>query len=553
MLKSGSCYIPAIIFLFSTASISLLQAEVRLPHLLSDHVVLQREAPIHVWGWADPGESVTVSLQQQHRSSVADDLGQWSVYLDPQKAGGPYSLEIKGSNTITLSDVLIGDVWFASGQSNMELPLNGFPGSAVLKNASEEIANANHPDIHLLHIPQKVSPYPLDDQPATWTPCTPETAASFSAVGYLFGRDIAAKEHVPIGVIDSTWGGTPGEAWVSLDSISADASLMPLFAQWSKLADVQKNKGALIEREKREDVAAKAAVQPAPKHPWHPDLASWAPAALFNGMIAPATPFAIKGVIWYQGETNSANERAGLYHHVFSTLIADWRTQWQQGNFPFLYAQISSYKSTPAESWGTLRDAQRRTLSTANTSMAVTIDVGDPDNVHPPDKQTVAARLALGARALAYGESLEYSGPLFRQAAPEGDSMRVWFDHTDGKLVTKDVALPGFEIAGADHHFVPATARIDGETVVASSSAVKAPRYVRYAWTTRHRLRSITRPICLPQPSHRKIQFPLRSARSSPPNAEVDAFSFFNDNRRYRLCDVSNISTRSRSASSSSC
>ena len=453
-----------------------------MPHLLSDHAVLQRETPIHIWGWADPGEAVTVTLRQQHSSAVADALGQWSLFLSPEKAGGPYALQIAGKNTITLSDILIGDVWFASGQSNMEMPLNGFPGSAVLKNAAEEIANANHPDIHLLHIPQKASQYPLIDEPATWTNCTSVTAASFSAVAYLFGRDIEAKEHVPIGLIDSTWGGTPGEAWISLDGISADASLMPVFATWSRLADEQPQKTALLAMEKREDAAALAAGQPLPKHTWHPDLDSWSPAGLFNGMIAPATPFTIKGVIWYQGETNSGNARVAQYHRIFSTLIADWRTQWQQGDFPFLYAQISSFKSTPGEDWGLLRDSQRRTLTVANTAMAVTLDVGDPDNVHPPDKQTVAARLALGARALAYGESVEYSGPLFRQATTEADGMRVWFDHTAGRLVSTDANLPGFEVAGADHHFVPATAHIEGETVIASSPQVKDPRYVRYAW-----------------------------------------------------------------------
>ena len=478
-------------FLLLTAAVvspcMTLDAEVRLPHLLSDHAVLQREAPIHVWGWAEPGEKVTVTFREQHPAATTDALGQWSVYLMPEKAGGPYTMQIAGTNSVTLNDVLVGDVWFASGQSNMEMPLNGFPNSAVLKNGAQEIANANHPDIHLLHIPQKPSPYPLEDEPATWTQCTPETAATFSAVGYLFARDIAAKEHVPIGVIDSTWGGTPADTWVSMDSISADASLMPVFSEWAKLADRQQQSAASIAAEKREDAAAAAANQPKPKHAWHPNLDSWAPAALFNGMVAPATPFTIKGVIWYQGESNSALARAGLYHRVFSTMITDWRRQWSEGDIPFLYVQISSFKSTPQEDWGTLRDAQRRTLALANTGMAVTIDVGDPDNVHPPDKQTVAERLALNARALAYGETLEYAGPLFRQATTDGDGMRIWFDHTAGKLVaasgSNSNALTGFEIAGDDHKFVAAEARIDKDTVLVTSAQVQRPRFVRYAWT----------------------------------------------------------------------
>ncbi len=479
-LKPSSCWLT--VGYAIAVSAGSLRAEVRLPHLLSDHAVLQRDAPIHIWGWAAPGEAVTVTFRAQHRSAAADTLGRWSVYLMPEPAGGPYSLQIAGSNTLTLSDILVGDIWLASGQSNMEMPLNGFPGSAVLKNAAEEISNANHSDIHLLHIPKTASQYPLDDQPATWTTCTSATAATFSAVGYLFARDIAAKEHVPVGVIDSTWGGTPAETWISMDGIAADASLMPIFSQWAKLADTHADMPASLSAEKQEDAAAAASNQPKPKHAWHPDPDSWAPAGLFNGMIAPAVPFTIKGVIWYQGESNSVLTRVALYHQVFSTLISDWRREWQQGTFPFLFAQISSTTSTPQESWGMLRDAQRRTLSLANTAMAVTIDVGDPGNVHPPDKQTVAARLALGARALAYGEAVEYAGPLFREATPDGDGIRVWFDQTAGKLVSTDASLPGFEVAGDDHRFVPATARIDGETVLVSSPQLMHPKFVRYAW-----------------------------------------------------------------------
>jgi sialate O-acetylesterase len=424
---------------------------------------------------------VIVTFHGQHATTVADDLGKWSVYLQPEHAGGPYTLTVTGSNTVTLSDLLVGDVWFASGQSNMELPLIGFPGSAVLKDSDKIIAGANQPDIHLLHIPIKASMYPADDQPASWTVCTPDTAKTFSAVAYLYGLDIQQHEHVPIGLIDSTWGGTPAEAWISLDGISADASLMPVFSTWSHLADNQHDFGLLRAKEAREDAAAKQADQPAPKHSWHPNLDSWAPSQLFNGMIAPAVPYGIKGVIWYQGETNSGNDRANMYNRIFSTLIMDWRREWQQGNFPFLYVQISSFTSTPQESWGTLRDQQRRTLQVSNTAMAVSLDVGLADNVHPPDKQTVAARLALAGRALAYGETtLEYSGPLFRQATPEADGMRVSFDHTAGKLELKSPAE--FELAGADHHFVPATAKLDGDIVLVTSPQLPHPVYVRYAW-----------------------------------------------------------------------
>jgi sialate O-acetylesterase len=459
-------------------------AEVKLPKVLSDHVVLQRDAPIHIWGWADPGEQVTVSLLSQKQTATGDDLGKWSVYLAPQPAGGPYNITVAGANTITISDVLIGDVWLASGQSNMEMPLKGFPNSAVLKNGAEEIANSTQPQIRLLRVHTRASDYPqpdLKDPDEVWTLCTPDTAADFSAVAYFFGREIQQQEKVPVGLIDDTWGGTPVRAWVSLDSLSADSSLMPVFRDWSEMADTTADIPAMLAREKREDEAAKQAGSTPPKHSWHPNPASWAPANLYNGMIAPLTEFAIKGVIWYQGETDSALSRAPMYSKVFPTMITDWRGKWREGDFPFLFAQISSFTSTEFEKWGIVRDAQRRTLSLANTGMAVTLDVGQADNVHPPDKQTVGHRLALAARDIAYGEHIEDSGPLFHQAVTEGATMRVWFDHGEG-LTAKGGALVGFEVAGSDHEFVPATAKIDGSQIVVSAAEVKMPKYVRYAW-----------------------------------------------------------------------
>ncbi len=466
------------------ASVTAAHAEVRLPKIFSSHAVLQREQPIHVWGWAEPNEAVSVSLKAETQSATADRLGRWDVYLAPQPAGGPFQLIVAGTNRIVLDDVLIGDVWFASGQSNMEMPLNGFPGSAVVKNAAEEIAHANHPELRLLFIPHKATVFPLADfaGDVAWTVCSPETAAKFSAVAYFFGRDIAAKEHVPIGLIDSSWGGTPGEAWVSLDGLSADASLMPVFATWAQMADEQAEVPAILAAEKREDEAARQANAPKPKHDWHPDAASWDPSWLFNGMVAPAVDFAMKGVIWYQGETNSALKRAPLYQKVFPALIADWRRHWREGNFPFLFVQISSFTSNATEDWPIVREAQRRTLELANTGMAVTIDIGDPDNVHPSDKQTVGARLALAARAIAYGEQIEYAGPLFRETSIEANAIRVWFDHVDGGLVAKDGALQGFEIAGADRRFVAATARIEGTSVLVSDPQISRPVYVRYGW-----------------------------------------------------------------------
>jgi sialate O-acetylesterase len=257
---------------------------------------------------------------------------------------------------------------------------------------------------------------------------------------------------------------------------------MPVFATRAHMMQTQGEMAAIVAKEKREDLAAKQAGQPAPNHAWHPNPASWAPAALFNGMVAPETPYTIKGVIWYQGESNSRLAWAPMYAKLFPSLIADWRAQWHEGDFPFLYVQISSFTSDATENWAIIREAQRRSLSVANTAMIGTIDIGDPGNVHPADKQTVGARLALAARALAYGENVEYSGPLFRQATPETDGVRVWFDHTAHGLVAKGDALEGFEIAGDDAHFAPATARIDGSTVVVTNPQMADPKYVRYGW-----------------------------------------------------------------------
>jgi sialate O-acetylesterase len=469
-------------------SLAPIHAEVKLPNILSSHAVLQRNAPIHIWGWSDPGEKITVRFHDQTRTTDVDDLGRWNLWLMPEHAGGPYTLTAQGSagssEAVMLSDILVGDVWVASGQSNMEMPLNGFPGNAVVKNSAQEIAQANLPTVRLLQIEKKSSFYPLNDISATWTECTPQTAAEFSAVAYFFGREINAREHVPIGLIDSTWGGTPVESWISMDTIGSDAGLMPLFATWAGFTNELSYRDLELAKEKREDEVAAKDNQPKPKHPWRPDGISWQPAGLYNGMIAPVTPYTMKGVIWYQGETNSDSKRASQYVKLFPALIGDWRARWKEGDFPFLYVQISNFYS-PAEDWGTIRDAQRRTLSVANTAMAVSLDIGQFDNVHPPDKQTVGARLALAARARVYGEpQMEYSGPLFQSVTTEGSTMRVWFAHAKTGLVSHGAALEGFELAGADGKFVPAVAKIDGDTVVVQASGVSKPQAVRYGWAS---------------------------------------------------------------------
>ena len=454
-------------------------AEVTLPKVFSSHMVLQRDMPIHIWGDAAPGEQVTVDLHGTTNTATTDNLGRWSLRLPAQSAGGPFALTIHGTNTVQLDDILIGDLWIASGQSNMEMPLAGFPGSAVVKDADKEIAAANYPQIRLLLVEKDVSDYPLEDVKAAtgWSLCTPETAKNFSAVAFFFALALQQKEHVPIGLVDTTWGGTPAEAWTSLDALGADASLMPVFSARAEKMDRETT-------EQRADIAdkqAKAEGKPGIHgREWHPNPDSWRPAALYNAMIAPFTPLPIRGVIWYQGETNSSLNRAPLYSRLFPAMIQDWRNQWRQGSFPFLFAQISAFDS-PEENWGLLRDAQRRTLHLVDTGMAVTLDIGSEHNVHPSDKQTVGQRLSLLARNIAYGENLVASGPLFRLAYPDHGAMHVWFNNATG--LKAEGAVQGFEVAGADGKFVPATAKIEGDTIITSSPTIPDPRYVRYAWS----------------------------------------------------------------------
>ena len=455
------------------------RGEVTLPVLLSDGVVLQRGLPMHIWGKASPGEAVQVSFNRQSKRTVADFTGRWHIYLAPEAAGGPYEISVKGQNEIVLHDVLVGDVWIASGQSNMEYPMEGWGGTA--KDEAEEIPKANLPMVHLLHVPHAVADHPLDDLPATkWMACTPESVREFSAVGYFFAKEIAAREKIPVGVIETSWGGTVAEAWTSLDGLSSNASLMPVFAHRAHMMDELIETELIAPHEKELKEQARAKGLPEPLFAWHPDPRSWEPAALYNAMLAPLTPAAIRGVIWYQGESNTPLERAPLYETLFETMMHDWRTHWGIGEFPFLYVQIANFKSSALENWARVRDAQRKALSVGNTAMVVTIDIGNPDDVHPTDKRDVGLRLALGARALSYGERVEYSGPLVREVTREDRGLRLWFEHAEG--LKPGARLCGFEIAGEDGKFATATARIEGAQMVVSSPQVEVPVAVRYAW-----------------------------------------------------------------------
>ena len=479
------------LLLFGLIPGAIVHAQVSLPKIFSSHMVVQRDLPVHVWGLAASGEAVSATFRGETRQTKAGQLGRWSLYLKPGAAGGPFQLTVTGTpaatgteapaaQTITLDDVLVGDVWVASGQSNMEFAMR------QAATAADDLPKAANDRIRLLIVKKQAIEYPRDDIDtdvwAGWAASTPETAKDFSAVAWYFAREIEQREHVPVGVIDSTWGGTVADAWTRVEALGEDAELAPVFVQWGKMAQKEENEQLRLNDEQRQRAEALAQGKPAPQFPWHPQLKSWGPGMLWNGMIAPLTPFPIRGVIWYQGESNSALARAGLYKRVFSTMIEDWRHEWGVGDFPFLFVQISNFKSNDTENWAELREQQLKTLELTNTAMAVTIDIGNPDNVHPTDKVDVGLRLALAARALSYGEDISYSGPIFRQATPEGSSIRVWFDHHAKGLAPKGGVLTGFEVAGADGKFVPATATIDGNTVVAASDAVAEPVAVRYGW-----------------------------------------------------------------------
>jgi sialate O-acetylesterase len=433
---------------------------------------------------------VSVTFRDENKTVTTDRLGRWNAYLKPGPAGGPFEMTVKGippevasgavsstvSPAVVVRDILVGDVWVASGQSNMEFPMErAATGAADLPHASNQ-------RIRLLMVKKRASDFPQDDPDTDgWAVSSPESAKDFSAVAWYFAREIEQREHVPVGVIDSTWGGTVAESWVRLTALGEDASLNPLFASRGAMLDKAPDTEYQIKEEQRQRDEAKAEGKPIPAFPWHPPLASWGPGLLYNGMIAPLTPLPIRGAIWYQGESNSALERFPLYNRIMRTLIEDWRRQWGVGDFPFLYVQISNFKSTSLEDWASLRRQQVETLGLRNTAMAVTIDIGNPDDVHPTDKLDVGHRLALAARSISYGESVEYWGPMFRQATPEGPAIRAWFDHAKGLKATGG-EVTGFEVAGADGRFSPATAKIDGETIVASSPSVPEPVSMRYGW-----------------------------------------------------------------------
>lgn len=399
-------------------------ADVKLPAVLDSHMVLQREMPLPVWGWADVGEAVTVTIGGSSAKATADEKGNWRVTLPAMKADGKaHTLIVKGNNTISLEDILIGDVWVGSGQSNMEWQLANTHG------AKEAIAAANHANVRLFHVPKVQKPEPAKDVVAKWKTCTPENVPTFSAVLYYFGAKLNEEVDVPIGLINSSWGGSPIEPWTIADGNSG---------------------------------------------------------GMYNGMIAPLQPFAIRGSIWYQGETNVIRKNGLAYYDKMKDLISGWRDSWGQ-DLAFYFVQIAPWSGNPYEpgQLPALWEAQVASLKIPSTGMAVTTDLVDNiDDIHPRNKLDVGNRLARWALVKSYGRSdVVYSGPLFKSMEVDGNSIRIKFAHASGGLKSRDdEPLTEFQIAGADGKFVDATAKVDGAAVIVSSDQVSAPKQVRFGW-----------------------------------------------------------------------
>jgi sialate O-acetylesterase len=426
---------------------TLASAEVRMPRIFSDQMVLQRDMPIPVWGWAAEGDKVTVEFAGQTASATAGPGGKWTVTLKPLSAGGPHTLSVKGqtpADAVQARDVLVGEVWVCSGQSNMEWPVNR------ADNAEEEISAANYPSIRHFKVAHKIAETPQEDCVGEWEVCSPGTVADFTAVGYFFARLLHRDLDVPVGIIGCNWGGTLAEAWTGRERLEANNAF-----------------DAILERSRE-------------FNPNSPHQAS----VLYNGMLHPLIPFAIRGAIWYQGESNVT--RAQQYAQLFPAMIQNWRAKWQQGDFPFYYVQLAPfrYDRNDPQACAELWEAQLKTLSLPNTGMAVTTDIGDIQDIHPTNKQEVGRRLALWALAKTYGRGdLVFSGPLYDSMNVEQNKIRIRFRHVGGGLTTRDGQPPSdFAIAGKDEEFHEATATIDGDTLIVYSEDVDNPVAVRYAW-----------------------------------------------------------------------
>jgi len=461
-LKTGGC---AALLAFSITFIASQRvfADVKLPAIFSDHAVLQRDMSVPVWGWAAPSEEVTVAIAGQTQKTTADDKGKWRVTLSPLSVGEPLKMVVEGKNRLERNDILVGEVWLCSGQSNMEWPVS------LSTNADLEIPAANNPQIRFARVKGQGSQTPVEDFDGGWQVCTPESVAGFSAVGYYFGRELFEQLNVPIGLIDDSWGGSACEAWIRRDRLEGNPLYETQLKTWDAMA-------AQYEKDKDPNKAAQL-------------VGNHRPANLYNARIMPVLGYAIRGAIWYQGESNAG--RAFQYREMFPLMIKSWREDWKQGDFPFYWVQLADFmdeKAEPGDSaWAELREAQTMTQDKLpNTGEAVIIDIGEGSDIHPRNKLEVAERLARHALAKDYGRQIVCNSPRYESMEIKDGTATLKFKDTGGGLRAVDAKqLQGFAIAGEDKKWHPATAEFvkdQPDAVVVSSKDVPNPVAVRYAW-----------------------------------------------------------------------
>ncbi len=466
-------------------------ADVKLPAVFGDHMVLQREIPAPVWGWADAGEQVTVTFRGQTKTATAGSDGKWSVKLDALAVGEPATLTVAGKNTVELQDVLVGEVWVCSGQSNMQWSVKAGLDPDL------EAAAANHPGIRLFQVPMVTAREPQQDVKAAWRECTPGNIPQFTAVGYYFGRQLHEVLGVPVGLIQTAWGGTRAEAWTSAEVLAGSPMFKPILDKWAlDCADYdsgrtqQKYNEALATWQKEVQAANDAGKRPPqrPQAPGDPRASQHHPSNLYNAMVAPLVPYAIRGAIWYQGESNAA--RAYQYRELMPALIRSWRDVWKQGDFSFYQVQLANFreiKAEPGESdWAELREAQMLACDALpKVGAACITDIGAARDIHPRDKQNVGKRLARLALVGDYGvKDIVRQGPTYRSLDLRDGKATIHFDTHGEKLISYyGEPLSGFAIAGPDKKWVWATAKItDKDTVELSHPDVTDPRAVRYNW-----------------------------------------------------------------------
>lgn len=496
------------------------RAELKLPSIIGDHMVLQQKQENPIWGWDAPGTEVTVTFGAQTKSAKAGEDGKWTVKLDPVDASAePTVLKIEGSSSRVIKDVLVGEVWMCSGQSNM-----GWTVTGDWKWQVESLAS-NHPNLRLITVPRVGTQELQDDFNGQWQAATPETAKPFSAVGFFYGRYLHEILGVPVGLINNAWGGSAAEAWVRRESLEGDERFAGLMENWvQREAQLQSEEATAkyeqaLEAWKAKAEEAKAAGKPVPRRPTSPDQilkGNARPGNIFAGVVHPTLGYGMKGVIWYQGESNAS--RAHEYGYLFPFMIEQWRKEWGQGDFPFYWVQLADFRGEPEQpgdsQWAELRESQTKAMSLPNTGQAVIIDLGEGNDIHPKNKYDVAARLVRWALEKDYGiPNIVAQSPTFREMTISGNKATLTFDHIDGGLRTVDVnEVHGFAICGEDRKWAWADAKITGpDTIEVWSDAVSEPVAVRYAWAEN--------PVCnvfsrngLPLTPFRTDDFPMITA-----------------------------------------